>query len=210
MCDPQSQTGRNTLQLLEQKGDAVNPEAAIKSSQAVGTNQPLYSPLVEAQIIRLTEPAPGARDEPVVIRLFIAELEHHPEYDTISHIWGNPEDTLPILCNGRSFKITANLNAAFVRVRYSNRPRTLWADAACINQTNLEERSHHVLFMGAIYRNARTVLACLGQDLDGGAEDVARLVKENADLRQRVLDLENYTRRPNVKIKGVPYNLQGW
>src|SRR5271155_2118035 len=36
--------------------------------------------------------------------------------------------------------------------------------------------------MGAIYRNARTVLVCLGQDLDGGAEDVARLVKENADL----------------------------
>ena len=36
--------------------------------------------------------------------------------------------------------------------------------------------------MGRIYRNARTVLVCLGQDLDGGAEDVAGLVKENADL----------------------------
>ena len=42
MCDPQSQTGRNTLQLSEQKGDTVNPEATVKSSQAVGTNQPLY------------------------------------------------------------------------------------------------------------------------------------------------------------------------
>jgi hypothetical protein len=62
MCGPQSQTGRNTLQLSEQKGDAVNSEAAIKSSQAVGTNQPLYSPLVEAQVIHLVELVPGARD----------------------------------------------------------------------------------------------------------------------------------------------------
>jgi hypothetical protein len=36
--------------------------------------------------------------------------------------------------------------------------------------------------MGRIYRNAGTVLVCLDQDLDGGAEDVAGLVKENADL----------------------------
>jgi hypothetical protein len=36
--------------------------------------------------------------------------------------------------------------------------------------------------MGAIYRNARTVLVCLGQDLDEGAEDVAGPMKENVDL----------------------------
>jgi Heterokaryon incompatibility protein (HET) len=36
--------------------------------------------------------------------------------------------------------------------------------------------------MGRIYRNARTVLVCLGQDLDEGADGVAGLVKENADL----------------------------
>jgi hypothetical protein len=107
MCNPQSQASRNTLQLSEQKVDVVSPEAAVKSSQAVGSNQPLYFPLVEAQIIRLVELAPGARDAPVVIRLFIAELEHHPEYDAISYVWGNPEDTLPILCNGRSFDITS-------------------------------------------------------------------------------------------------------
>jgi hypothetical protein len=128
--DPQA--SRNTLQLSEQKADAVNPEAAVKSSQAVGSNQPLYFPLVEAQIIRLVELAPGARDAPVVIRLFITELEHHPEYDAISYVWGNPEDTLPVLCNGRSFDITVNLNAAFVRVRYGDRPRILWADAVCM------------------------------------------------------------------------------
>jgi hypothetical protein len=58
MCDPQSQIGRDTLQPSEQKGDTINPEAAIKSSQVVGTNQPLYFPLVEAQVIRLVKLAP--------------------------------------------------------------------------------------------------------------------------------------------------------
>jgi hypothetical protein len=123
MCNPQSQASRNTLQLSEQKVDVVNPEAAIKSSQAVGSNQPLYFPLVEAQIIRLVELAPGARDAPVVIRLFIAELEHHPEYDAISYVWGNPEDTLPILCNGRSFDITVNLNAGFCKSAVQRSPK---------------------------------------------------------------------------------------
>ena len=63
-----------------------------------------------------------------------------------------------------------------------SRPGSRVEAAVSINQTNLEERSHHVSFMGKIYRNARTVLVCLGQDLDGGVDDVAGLVKENADL----------------------------
>jgi hypothetical protein len=60
MCDPQSQASRNTLQLWEQKVGVVKPEAAIESLLTVGFNQPLYFPLVEAQIIRLVELAPGA------------------------------------------------------------------------------------------------------------------------------------------------------
>jgi hypothetical protein len=182
MSDPQSQVGQDTLQLLEHEQDVVKPVTAIRGLRADGSDQPLYFPLVEAQIIRLVELAPGARGDPVVIRLFIAELEHHPEYEAISYVWGNTEDTVPILCNGRTLDITMNLNAAFARVRYNDRPRILWADAVCINQTNMTERSHHVSFMGRIYRHARKVLVCLGQDLDGGAEDVAALVKENADL----------------------------
>jgi hypothetical protein len=67
-------------------------------------------------------------------------------------------------------------------VRYSDRPRILWADVVYINRTNLEERSHHVSFVGGIYRNVRTVLVCLGRGLDEGADGVAGLVKESADL----------------------------
>ena len=78
MSDPQSQAGRDTLQELESVRDFVKPETPLKRSQTDGSDQPLYFPLVEAQIIRLVELAPGARSDPAVIRLLIAELEHHP------------------------------------------------------------------------------------------------------------------------------------
>ena len=182
MSDPQSQGSRDPLQLSGQTRDSARPGAPLKRSQTGGFNQPLYFPLIEAQVIRLVELAPGAPSDPVVIRLFITELEHHPEYEALSYVWGDPKSTVPILCNGRTFDITVNLNAAFVRVRHSDRPRILWADAVCINQTHKVERSHHVSFMGRIYQHARKVLVCLGQDLDGGAEAVAALVRENADL----------------------------
>ncbi|KAI9774468.1 MAG: hypothetical protein M1839_001701 [Geoglossum umbratile] len=144
--------------------------------------QPLYLPLLEGQAIRLVELAPGTPSDPVAIRLFIFELGHHPQYEALSYVWGSPENTVTILCNGRNMDVTVNLNAAFVRVRYPDRPRMLWADAVCINQRHLKERSHHVSFMGNIYKHAWRVLLCFGKDLDGGAGEVAALVQENADL----------------------------
>jgi hypothetical protein len=157
-------------------------KSSHSSFQITMSNQPLYLPLGEAEIIRLVELAPGAHNDPVVVRLFIVELEHAPEYEAISYAWGDPENTMPIFCNGRELGVTVNLIDAFVRVRHPDRPRTLWADAVCINQGSVHERSHQVSFMGRIYQHARTVLICIGQDPDGGAEDVAALVKENVDL----------------------------
>lgn len=86
-----------------------------------------------------------------MVRLFIVELEHAPEYEAISYAWGDPENTMPIFCNGRELGVTVNLIDAFVRVRHPDRPRTLWADAVCINQGSVHERSHQVSFMGRIY-----------------------------------------------------------
>lgn len=160
--------------------------AATKTSaQTADHVQPLYIPLTERYVIRLVELAPGTPNDAVVLRLFISELGHTPEYEAVSYVWGSPENRVPILCNGKRLDVTANLNAAFRQVRYSDRPRILWTDAVCINQGNLRERSHQVSFMGKIYRHAKRVLVCLGQDEDGGAEDVAALVKENTDLMSK-------------------------
>ncbi|KAH0558888.1 hypothetical protein GP486_004482 [Trichoglossum hirsutum] len=152
---------------------------AESSSQHAGSNQPLYLPLLESHVIRLLHLEPGAPDDPVVLRLALVELEHAPDYEAISYVWGSPTITKRITCNGRPLDVTVNLHAALVRLRYPDQDRTLWADAVCINQGHVRERSHHVAFMNIIYRYAKDVLVCMGRDPDGGAKDVVALIDEH-------------------------------
>jgi len=133
MSNPQSQAGQQTThsEILEHQ-DATKPEPTKKPFLALGSDQPLYLPLVDAQVIRLVELAPGAWNDQVKIRIFITELEHAPQYDAISYVWGDPRNTVPITCNGRQLDVTVNLNLAFKRVRLTCHPRIVWADAVCI------------------------------------------------------------------------------
>ena len=43
------------------------------------------------------------------------------------------------------------------------RPRIMWIDALCIDQSSVEERNHQVGQMGVIYRKASSVIAWLGE-----------------------------------------------
>ncbi|PMD17146.1 hypothetical protein NA56DRAFT_662456 [Hyaloscypha hepaticicola] len=58
--------------------------------------------------------------------------------------------------------ITTNLCDALKRIRDLHRSKTLWADAVCINQQDLDERSHQVGLMGDIYQLAGRVVIWLG------------------------------------------------
>lgn len=158
------------------------PQTQTPPPQTPRQAQPLYLPLLEGEVLRLVDLVPGTGDEPISIRLLIAELGYHPEYEAVSYVLGDPNQTTSILCNGRPLDITASLNAVFKRVRYPDRSRLLWADAVCINQRHDDERSHHVSFMGSVYRHATRVLLYFGSDSDGGARAVAALVKEYAHL----------------------------
>ena len=64
-----------------------------------------------------------------------------------------------------------------------------WADAICINQKDLEEKSAQIPLMANIYWNASQVLAYLGEDPDGLAfspslfiEKIIRIFNEQAEL----------------------------
>jgi hypothetical protein len=154
--------------------------------------QPLYFPLLDGKLIRLLELAPGTWHEQVSVRMLVVELGHHLKYDALSYVWGDPKNPATILCNGREMKVTRGLHTALTTIRYLERPRIVWADAVCINQEDLKERSYQVSFMGSIYRHAIQVLVCVGPDPDGGAADVAALVEENAALVSRyhsILDM---------------------
>ncbi|SPN98644.1 uncharacterized protein DNG_01689 [Cephalotrichum gorgonifer] len=89
-----------------------------------------------------------------------------PFFEAISYVWGAPENPIPILCDKRSINITRNLHEVLLQIRSPTEPRSLWADAICINQNDIVERGQQVSLMGELYTRANRVLVCLGMDPD--------------------------------------------
>jgi Heterokaryon incompatibility protein (HET) len=91
----------------------------------------------------------------------------HGRYSALSYCAGNPKNTREIVVNGIPFKAFANLVHAlwevcrFWKENYGDRELLLWADQVCINQSNMNERSHQVGFMKDIYLRAEQVFICL-------------------------------------------------
>lgn len=106
------------------------------------------------------------KDALITCELNTHPLSHHHDYEALSYCWGDANDTRPIQCNGTTFSVTSNLEAALLRLRRPDAPRVLWVDAVCINQSNLAERASQVGQMRTIYRNAARVLVWLGRRED--------------------------------------------
>lgn len=136
----------------------------------------IYTPLITSRKeIRLLilDPAP-ALDSAINIRLQTASLLDHPRYEAISYAWGDPRNTTEVLLSRKPFPLTVSLAGALRRFRHVDQPRVLWADAACINQVNLAERSDQVSKMGDVYAGAVSVLVWLGEP----ANDTERVAAE--------------------------------
>jgi hypothetical protein len=126
--------------------------------------------------IRLLEILPGRDFEPISTKLCTCDLDEawSPSYIALSYRWlqgGSVQKHIE--CQGTKMRVGANLWNFLhqYRQRYSIRqhgvkesvqiPR-LWIDSACINQEDLEERSHQVSLMRDIYMGAESVIAWLG------------------------------------------------
>lgn len=57
-----------------------------------------------------------------------------------------------------------SLETALRHMRDSSRPMTVWADALCINQQDVEERNAQVQMMGKIYSGATRTIIFLGEE----------------------------------------------
>ena len=150
--------------------------------------QNFYRPLAPPHTFRLLVLDPGHVSHPVSIRLQVVERATRPAYDAISYVWGDPGHKVTIACDGRPFEITFNLFWALVRIRSVSQPKILWADAICINQSDLQERSSEVTFMGSLYSNASRVYICMG-DADDGKEFQVQSVINDA----KALDLGRHS-----------------
>lgn len=99
-----------------------------------------YEALRGADEIRLLVLQPGDRESPIEFSLVHASLEDNPIYEAISYAWGDPLVAHTVFSGGRAIKITTSLFTALRHLRYADKPRTVWADALCIDQSNISER----------------------------------------------------------------------
>ncbi|KAK8044409.1 HET-domain-containing protein [Apiospora rasikravindrae] len=114
--------------------------------------------------IRLLELLPASQDD-AEVRCRLTKHRHvdcQGEYETLSYVWGDTSDPVPIHFDGKSLPISRNLYQALVDLRHQEKSRTLWVDAVCINQMDDKERSQQVSAMGQIYRGAKRVVIYLG------------------------------------------------
>ncbi|KAK1996272.1 heterokaryon incompatibility protein [Colletotrichum falcatum] len=100
------------------------------------------------------------------------------DYGALSYTWGDQAVRVPIIVNGQVVLIGQNLESAFRAL--SSDPNyieglKIWADAICINQKDLDERSLQVKRMRMIYGTALIVSIWLGAVPDAAVPDVAQI-----------------------------------
>lgn len=123
------------------------------------------------------KPSNGSDAELIECNLATHDMRSIPQYEALSYVWGDPNDTSDILLNGYTHKVTVNLERALrnMRVEDGKSELVLWVDALCINQANLAERGIQVSQMGNIYLNASRVRVWLG-DADTNTETAAKVL----------------------------------
>ena len=115
-------------------------------------------------------------------------LDDHPIYEAVSYAWGDPKSQATLQIEGASLKITTNLELALRYLRLPDKPRTLWVDAICIDQSNTEERNQQVRLMKSLYSACAVDLVWIGESNEG-TENAIGIVKRMKSLNlQRLTD----------------------
>lgn len=129
----------------------------------------------------------GEFNDQITCELLTEPVENMPPYEALSYTWGDPDKKVDITVNRKPFWVTVNLKTALRYLRYADRPRLLWVDAICINQTNLSEVSIQVQHMTQIYGLAAGVLAWVGID-DGHGLAAFDILQRTVDHDMAVQD----------------------
>ena len=176
--------GEARIEMHARRAVATGPPPAVSVSAPASSRY--YRPLRESEIrLIVLDGASGAEDEPVACELVYAHLTDATPYEALSYCWGDPRErgVLSVRVAGDTWELsaTASLLGALRRLRRQGTRRTLWVDAVCINQDDLEERANQVRLMREIYASASSVAIWVGD----GDEETSRAIATVGAIQAR-------------------------
>ena len=189
--------------------------------QGLSSFDQLYRPLRswQTRIIRLH---PGNLGQQLSCDLLVADLIYfdgiavhdgenvlHTPYDALSYVWGSPDLTTRLKCNGTELHITDSLSSALQHLRRDNQSRYLWVDAICIHQGDNEEKAAQVRNMMAIYRKAEKVAAWLGKEHQN-LDDFFYLCREASSSKEVDSHMISKIQQRMQYLSELPYFHRVW
>jgi Heterokaryon incompatibility protein (HET) len=114
-----------------------------------------YDALQHPDSIRLLILEPGADSDVLTCSLLPVRPTEKPVFEAISYTWGDQSDREITSVDGAGFDIGKNLANALRNFRPRDGQCRFWADAVCINQSDIPERNKQVQIMRDIFSNAR-------------------------------------------------------
>ncbi|OTA95277.1 hypothetical protein M434DRAFT_28962 [Hypoxylon sp. CO27-5] len=146
--------------LVPQPAKTIPLDHPTPSSQAGHDYQ--YQKRLGPSNIRVLRIQPGLKESPIECQLEECSLISDRVEEALSYVWGEPIFNKTIKIDGSSFRITTNLNNILHSLRHRDVARTIWIDAVCINQSDMEEKVHQVRLMRDIYSKGHKTSIWLG------------------------------------------------
>lgn len=205
------------LIMAQTKALAMGPEESHKLIDLFhltdDNREAIYEPLdAKQKQFRLLHLQAGRASDIISCSIQVASLSDDPppQYETISYCWGDPEPNVSVNINGSHLKVPTNAALAISRMRLPDRYRTLWIDAVCINQADLDERAQQVLLMKDIYGEGTGNLIYLGEEESWTAsalksirlvlEDIERETANSEDLVKLLLEPTGAFKRSDIPM----------
>jgi hypothetical protein len=167
----------------------------VDPKQVAHSGNYAYDNLATPATFRILALDAGSESEPLQGQLIHVDIEspRRPSFVALSYVWGDPMTERKFCCRSRAttgvLQITRSLEEALKQFRLRHGTLHIWADAICIDQDNLQERSEQVRLMDQIYSSAKRVLIWLGCDPKNDAHIAFEV------LEKLGLDYASYTHR---------------
>ena len=150
-------------------------------------------------------PGPASAEIRIQIETVTLSADQFPQYEALSYAWGSAETLSSIVVtvdyayesktrghslekivnssSSRSISVTKNLAEALPYLRDATKPRTLWIDAICIDQSNGKEKGEQVSRMGEIFKSSSRVLVWLGPEMSASSAVIKFLNELSCKVR---------------------------